>query len=151
MLGPFLLLIKILFLSGLRWKLLSKKKTSWGRNETLNNFFTYPFIYPSLLQILLMLLFLQDWYSPDIEVCIKDTHNDTGLCGQVGVVRGVTPGMCSVFLPDEDRTVNIAPDHLQPIQPIRNDKVKVIMGKKLKSFLTFLFLFIEVLSFVMTS
>lgn len=60
---------------------------------------------------------------------IKDTHDDTGLCGQIGVVRGVTPGMCSVFLPDEDRTVNIAPDHLQPVVPDRGHKVKVIMGK----------------------
>ena len=25
----------------------------------------------------------QDWYSPDIEVLIKDSHEDTGLCGQV--------------------------------------------------------------------
>ena len=45
----------------------------------------------------------QDWYSPDIEVVIKDSHEDTGLCGQIGVVRGVTPGMCSVFLHEEER------------------------------------------------
>ena len=45
----------------------------------------------------------QDWYSPDIEVLIKESHEDTGLCGQIGVVRGVTPGMCSVFLHDEER------------------------------------------------
>ena len=71
----------------------------------------------------------QDWYSPDIEVMVRHTHTDSGLCGQTGVVRGVTPGMCSVFLPDEDRTVSIAPDHLAPVQPARNDKVKVIMGE----------------------
>lgn len=70
-----------------------------------------------------------DWYSPDIEVLIKDTHEDSGLIGQIGVVRGVTPGMCSVFLPDEDRTVNIPAEHLQPVQPVRGDKVKVIMGE----------------------
>jgi hypothetical protein len=23
---------------------------------------------------------------------IRDTHDDTGLCGQIGVIRGVTPG-----------------------------------------------------------
>merc|ERR1711915_293879 len=34
----------------------------------------------------------QDWYSPDIEVLIKETGTD--FCGQIGVVRGVTPGMC---------------------------------------------------------
>ena len=47
----------------------------------------------------------QDWYSPDIEVFIKDSHDDVGLCGQTGVVRGVTPGMCSVFLHEEERWV----------------------------------------------
>lgn len=30
----------------------------------------------------------QDSYSPDIEVVIKDSHDDTLLCGQIGVVRG---------------------------------------------------------------
>eukprot|EP00094_Tigriopus_californicus_P005339 TCALIF_05148-PA protein Name:"Similar to SUPT5H Transcription elongation factor SPT5 (Homo sapiens)" AED:0.12 eAED:0.12 QI:0/0.33/0.3/1/0.77/0.8/10/0/1058 len=69
-----------------------------------------------------------DWYSPDIEVVIRNTHDDTGLCGQVGVIRGVTPGMSSVFLPDEDRTVSIPPEHLQPVVPVRGNKVKVIMG-----------------------
>lgn len=59
---------------------------------------------------------------------IRDTHDDTGLCGQVGVIRGVTPGMSSVFLPDEDRTVSIPPEHLQPVVPVRGNKVKVIMG-----------------------
>ena len=76
-----------------------------------------------------LFFFVQDWYSPDIEVTIRDTHDDTGLCGQVGIIRGVTPGMCSVFLPDEDRTVSIAAEHLQPVQPSRGDRVKVIMGK----------------------
>ena len=37
-------------------------------------------------------IFLQDWYSPDIEVIICNSHEDSGLCGQIGVVRGVTPG-----------------------------------------------------------
>ena len=50
----------------------------------------------------------------------------------MGVVRGVTPGMCSVFLPDEDRTVNIPAEHLKPVQPVRGDTVKVIMGKFLR-------------------
>ena len=81
----------------------------------------------SVIEVLFF--FVQDWYSPDIEVTIRDTHDDTGLCGQVGIIRGVTPGMCSVFLPDEDRTVSIAAEHLQPVQPSRGDRVKVIMGK----------------------
>ena len=44
--------------------------------------------------------------------------------------------MCSVFLPDEDRTVSIAAEHLQPVQPSRGNKVKVIMGKYFKIFFT---------------
>ena len=36
--------------------------------------------------------------SPDIEVTRKDTHEDPGLQGQSGVIRGVTPGIHSVFI-----------------------------------------------------
>lgn len=36
--------------------------------------------------------------------------------------------MCSVFLPAEDRRVNINVDHLEPIVPQREDPVKVILG-----------------------
>ena len=36
---------------------------------------------------------------------IRDSHEDTGLCGQIGVLRGVTPGMCSVYLYEEERWV----------------------------------------------
>ena len=91
--------------------------------------FSYPRLSPPISHSLLPSLSLQDWYSPDIEVEIKDTHSDTGLCGQIGVVRGVNPGMCAVFLPDEARTVNIAPEHLRPVTPERGDKVKVIIGE----------------------
>ena len=34
-----------------------------------------------------------------------------------------------MFLPDEDRTVSIAAEHLQPVQPTRGTKVKVILGE----------------------
>lgn len=33
--------------------------------------------------------------------------------------------MCSVFLPEEDRVVNIICDHLEPIIPQRGDAFKV--------------------------
>jgi hypothetical protein len=36
-------------------------------------------------------------------VVIKDCHEDTGLRGQIGALRGVTFGMCSVFLHEEER------------------------------------------------
>ncbi|KAG8235707.1 hypothetical protein J437_LFUL016326 [Ladona fulva] len=72
---------------------------------------------------------LQEWHTTDIEVRIKDTHDDPGLSGQTGVIRGINGGMCSVFLLEEDRTVNIVSDHLEPIVPQRGDQVKVIMGE----------------------
>jgi len=41
--------------------------------------------------------------------------------------------MCSVFLNDEERTINIAAEHLQPVTPVRGDKIKVIMGEDRES------------------
>jgi len=70
----------------------------------------------------------QDWYSPDIEVVIKDSHSDSNLCGQIGVVRGVIPGHCSVYLHEEERVVTIPGVDLMPVVPSRGDKVKVILG-----------------------
>ena len=37
--------------------------------------------------------------------------------------------MCSLFLPDEDRVVNMTADQLEPVQPQRGDSVKVILGQ----------------------
>jgi transcription elongation factor SPT5 len=71
----------------------------------------------------------QEWQTTDIEVRIRDTHDDAGLSGQTGVIRGISGGMCSVFLPDEDRVVNIVSEHLEPIVPQRSDQVKVILGE----------------------
>ena len=51
----------------------------------------------------LLLLAHHEWYSPDIEVVIGDSCQEAGLCGQLGVVRGVNSGLCSVFLHDEGR------------------------------------------------
>ncbi|KAJ9580689.1 hypothetical protein L9F63_024134, partial [Diploptera punctata] len=71
----------------------------------------------------------QDWQTTDIEVRIRDTHDDAGLSGQIGIIRGISGGMCSVFLPEEDRVVNIVSEHLEPIVPQRSDQVKVIHGE----------------------
>ena len=35
--------------------------------------------------------------SPNIEVTIEDTHEDPGLQGQSGIIRGVTSGIHNVF------------------------------------------------------
>ena len=63
------------------------------------------------------------------QVRIRDGHEDSGLAGQSGVVRSVTGAMCSLFLPDEDRVVNMTADQLEPVQPQRGDGVKVILGQ----------------------
>lgn len=68
-----------------------------------------------------------EWCSSGIEVRIKD-HEDPGLSGQIGTVTTVSGGMCTVFLPAEDRSVTIACDLLAPVRPMQNNCVKVIHG-----------------------
>ncbi|KAH8035967.1 hypothetical protein HPB51_014090 [Rhipicephalus microplus] len=64
-----------------------------------------------------------EWQSVDLEVRIKDTHEGEGLIGQTGVIRGISGGMCSVFLLKEDRVVSIPSEHLEPVPPtLRGDK-----------------------------
>lgn len=73
---------------------------------------------------------LQDWHTTDIQVRIRDSHEDPGLSGQTGVITGISGGMCSVSLTKEDRTVNILSEHLEPIVPRQGDQVKVILGEE---------------------
>ncbi|KAJ9582584.1 hypothetical protein L9F63_023072, partial [Diploptera punctata] len=72
----------------------------------------------------------QDWFTTDIEVKIKATHDDPGLVGQIGVIRGISGYLASLFLPQEDRSVNVTMDHLEPVLPERLDSVKVILGEE---------------------
>lgn len=37
--------------------------------------------------------------------------------------------MCSVFLPVEDRVVNLVCEELEPVVPSRGDRVKVLIGE----------------------
>lgn len=73
---------------------------------------------------------MHDWQTTDIEVRIRETHDDSGLIGQTGIIRGVSGGMCSVFLPEEERVVNILGEHLEPVTPAQLDRVKVIFGEE---------------------
>lgn len=73
---------------------------------------------------------MTDWHTVDIEVRIRDSHDDPGLVGQTGVIRSISGSMCSVFLPEEDRVVNIMSDHLDPICPQSGDAFKVIIGEE---------------------
>ncbi|KAJ8916623.1 hypothetical protein NQ315_000268 [Exocentrus adspersus] len=73
---------------------------------------------------------MTDWHTVDIEVRIRDSHDDVGLVGQTGIIRSISGSMCSVFLPEEDRVVNIMSDHLDPVRPQRGDQFKVIIGEE---------------------
>lgn len=76
---------------------------------------------------------MTEWHTVDIEVRIRDSHDDPGLVGQTGIIRSVSGAMCSVFLPEEDRVVNIMADHLDPVPPQRGDAFKVIIGEERES------------------
>jgi transcription elongation factor SPT5 len=38
----------------------------------------------------------QEWQTTDIEVRIRDTHDDAGLSGQTGVIRGISVSYLSL-------------------------------------------------------
>ncbi|ENN71835.1 hypothetical protein YQE_11454 [Dendroctonus ponderosae] len=73
---------------------------------------------------------MTDWHTVDIEVRVRDSHDDKDLVGQTVVIRSISGAMCSVFLPIEDRVVNILADHLDPVRPQRGDQFKVIIGEE---------------------
>ncbi|XP_025834253.1 transcription elongation factor SPT5 [Agrilus planipennis] len=73
---------------------------------------------------------MAEWHTVDIEVIIRDSHDDPGLVGQTGIIRSISGSMCSVFLPEEDRVVNIMSNHLDPVRPQRGDAFKVIIGEE---------------------
>uniref|UniRef100_A0A8D3CKL1 Transcription elongation factor SPT5 n=1 Tax=Scophthalmus maximus TaxID=52904 RepID=A0A8D3CKL1_SCOMX len=68
-----------------------------------------------------------DWVTTDILVRVKDSLMD--LMGQTGVIRSITGGMCSVFMQESEKVVSISSDHLEPVIPTKNNKVKVILGE----------------------
>lgn len=49
------------------------------------------------------------------------------------MIRGISGGMCSLFLPAEDRVVTVAGELLEPIVPVRKDRVKIILGEERES------------------
>ncbi|XP_014243912.1 transcription elongation factor SPT5 isoform X2 [Cimex lectularius] len=74
------------------------------------------------------ILATHDWHTTKIAVRVKEDHPDKGLANQQGVITGVFTDTCVVFLPDEDRKVNIPMDMLLPVQPTTGDNVKIIVG-----------------------
>ncbi|XP_074789434.1 transcription elongation factor SPT5-like [Athene noctua] len=69
-----------------------------------------------------------DWVTTDIQVKVRDTYPDSQAVGQIGVIRSVMGGMCSVCLKDSEKVVSISSEHLEPVTPTTYDKVQVILG-----------------------
>ncbi|XP_058819895.1 transcription elongation factor SPT5 [Topomyia yanbarensis] len=70
-----------------------------------------------------------EWCTTDIEVEIRN-HDDSDLAGQIGFIRTVNSGVCSVFLPEEDRVVTVLSNNLEPVVPNAGDRFKVIFGEE---------------------
>ncbi|XP_013417126.1 transcription elongation factor SPT5 [Lingula anatina] len=71
-----------------------------------------------------------DWHTTDIETRIKDTHDDPNLIHQIGVIRGISAGMCSLFLPEDEKVITVSCEQLEPVVPTKGDRVKVIIGEE---------------------
>lgn len=94
---------------------------------------------------------LQDWFIPGIVVRILETVGDRGLANQTGIIRGIKvssnrsfhfyffqksgyllflfqDGTCTVFIEDEGQDFHLLCDHLEPVTPVINDQVKVLIG-----------------------
>lgn len=70
-----------------------------------------------------------DWVTTDIQVKVRDTFQDSQVIGQTGIIRSVTGGLCSVLLQDSEKVISISGDHLEPVTPTKNSRVKVILGE----------------------
>uniref|UniRef100_A0A670YU81 Transcription elongation factor SPT5 n=1 Tax=Pseudonaja textilis TaxID=8673 RepID=A0A670YU81_PSETE len=70
-----------------------------------------------------------DWVTTDIEVKVHDTYLDSLVVGKTGVIRSVNGGMCSVYVKKCEKVVSISSEHLEPVTPAKNDKVKVLLGE----------------------
>ncbi|KAJ7380312.1 Transcription elongation factor SPT5 [Desmophyllum pertusum] len=69
-----------------------------------------------------------DWVTTDIEVRINENHEDPQLMDKKGVVRTVSGNTCTVYLYDEKRDVSVSINNVDPGEPVKLDKVKVIIG-----------------------
>lgn len=73
---------------------------------------------------------MSDWVTTEVEVRIRETHDDPTLIHQTGVIRSTSGGMCTLFISEEDKVVSVASEHLEPICPDKGDRVKVIIGEE---------------------
>ena len=70
------------------------------------------FIAPSIADVNFRFLSFFSLQTTEIEVRIRETHDDAGVVGLHGIVRSVSGSLCSVFVRDEDKTVSPAARHL---------------------------------------
>lgn len=71
---------------------------------------------------------MSDWITTEVEVRIRETHDDPALIHQSGIIRNISGGMCTLFVPEEDKVISVAGEHLEPVYPTKGDRVKVILG-----------------------
>jgi transcription elongation factor SPT5 len=71
---------------------------------------------------------MSDWITTEVEVRIRESHDDSALIHQTGIIRNISGGMCTLFLPEEDKVISVASEHLEPVLPDKGDRVKVIIG-----------------------
>uniref|UniRef100_A0A8C4QQR9 Transcription elongation factor SPT5 n=1 Tax=Eptatretus burgeri TaxID=7764 RepID=A0A8C4QQR9_EPTBU len=74
-----------------------------------------------------------EWHTIDVMVTVRESTPDGQLAGHTGVIRSISGGMCSVYLPESDKVVSVACEHLEPVIPSKYDKVKVILGEDRES------------------
>ncbi|BFZ16060.1 hypothetical protein BsWGS_19099 [Bradybaena similaris] len=71
---------------------------------------------------------LTDWHTTDIVVKVKATHENDQLVLQTGIIKGINGGLCTLYLTEEEKTVSVSCEHLEPVLPEKGDKAKVIIG-----------------------
>ena len=62
-------------------------------------------------------------------VRIKDSYpHDPDFCPAEGVIKSIHGSQCSLHLKILDKTINISLDYLEPVLPMKGDKVMIIFG-----------------------
>ena len=67
-----------------------------------------------------------DWHLDGLLVRIKDSYRD--FAKSTGIIKSIHGSQCSLHLTDQDKTINIQLDFLEPVQPQKGDRVAVIFG-----------------------
>lgn len=68
-----------------------------------------------------------DWHLDGLLVRIKDTYS-RDLARSTGIIKSIHGSQCSLHLTDQDKTINIQLDFLEPVVPLKGDRVMVIYG-----------------------